>query len=509
MKPIKSNQKLTNQSIIQSIIKFTSLDQETVSSQLIPYLNSLKTKLEIQDYLKSLLGHGLEEDEFIKQVILSKFKSEVIRENQKQHQLDFPTLKSTSDTSTRSNLIEIKHQTQHTLPDSNPIFPNHSIQTSKDEDLSSKFGRHGNVYLKDKGKEPIRSKVNKKPTHEKESLMKDVQFTSNSQISSDMIEPKQPEEKLTVSETTLDPKSRRSTSISDLTIPLSKSILRELVELERIITSLQTDEPDSKLNLKTRSCFCSGEFHGLPLSPLPKICTSCGMIYCKLKLPHFTCPSCLRLDESLIKSNFKQSILSHFELKMEDLILIQLDQFQTLQKRLQVLNSNELKRQKEFPDLGFHSNSNSNSNLKSLNEFHRFNQTSYVNQLTGGKSIEDRIQEGYQTLQQSSKDPHPISNSHTVLRLDSKKSGPTQLIKTTKSIKHQRKSQSEVQEENLRKIKEIEDELNQMKSLDELDDGYRISSGLEALFVIPFGHFRARTVKVIEYIPVSNYQHDV
>lgn len=492
--PSSSNQKLTPQSIINSIMKFTSLDQETVSSQLVPYLNSLKTKLEIEGYLQSLLGPGSEQAEFIKQLILDKFKSEQIALKQKQNQLDFPTLnakpKLNSGISSSSNSVKITTKSKKPSASLNQPIQNHSDQTTN-EDWSSKFGSHGNVYVKDKGNDQSLSKVGvKKPTNEKKVIQPD-QSTSNLQNPLPIPELTKLEEKIQISKDTSDLKLKPLTTLSDLTIPLSEPILQELFQLERIITSLQSG-PDSKSDSKTRACFCSGRVHDLPSSPLPNMCSNCGMIYCKLELPISPCPSCLKLDQVLTKpTNFKESIRSHFELKRQELIELEVERFERLQERSRVLALNEEKVRREFPTL-------------SSSQDH---QSSYVNQLTGGGSIEDRIREGYQKLQNLGESSQ-VSNSRTVLRLDAK-SGKTKVVTTTKTIKNEKKSKTQVQEENSTKIKEIETEFLSVKSLDDLDDGYRLSLGLEPLFGIPYGNLRARAVKVVEYVPVMSYQNDV
>ncbi|EGG11502.1 uncharacterized protein MELLADRAFT_102526 [Melampsora larici-populina 98AG31] len=487
-------------------VEEVGFDQETVSSQLLPYLNSLVSKSEIQEYLKSLLGDGIEQDQFIKQIISSKFKESVPivgsskqkqnqNQNQKQHQnqnqLDFPTLnskpKTNSDLSNSSRFIKVSSKPKKP-------FQNDSKEIGY-QDMSLKFGSCGNVYVKDKGKDLNGLKVVKKPTHEQGT---DTNVghpsTSSSQRTSDLPEPSLKEEKITRLEDSLGSKSGRVMKVSDLTIPLSEPILRELFELERIITSLQTGpdsdskpKPNSK-NPKNQACFCSGRLHGLPSSPLPNRCSYCGMIYCRNKLPFSSCPSCSRLDLVFQdhQSKFKESILSYFESKRQESIQLEINKFERLQENFKRLRLTEENRQREFPDL-------STIGSKALND-HQGIRHSYVDQVSGVGSIEDRIREGYRNLQNST--------SRTVLRLDSK-SGQTKVVKTTKTIKNQTKSKTEVQEENFMKLKEIEEEVLGLKTLDQTDDGFRISLGLEPVFSNLFEQLGTRVVKVVEMMIIG------
>ncbi|KAG0148482.1 hypothetical protein CROQUDRAFT_90195 [Cronartium quercuum f. sp. fusiforme G11] len=497
------------------------LDQDTTATQIIPYLNTLNTKTALEDYLQTLLGPGLEQTAFIRQIVSDRFPNRL-------QPTAFPSLKASNvrPTSTSSSSSSKTGPHQYRNPDHSSRLspaPNRSIRVSPidqppppTQDWSSQFGSSGNVYVKDRGTDQnqrIKKGKNVTGIASGQSISAGPSTFSRPSSTPGPTQPQKHNQEPQDTSSSGPPVSQAnpqhaSIATADILIPLSGKSLEQLYHLERILNSLRL-EPQPVSKSTPHACFCLGRVHELPTSPLPNLCTYCGMIYCRLKLPLAPCPSCLRVDQVWSNANLKAAIVTHFERQKEELIETELRHHRQAELRLQQQAEMAKQAERAFPSLGL-------GGLQKRPGANEVGRTSYVNHLTGGPSIEERIRAGYQNLanagdevkkkQQAEKD----SSSRTVLRLDSK-SGKTKIVTTTTSTKKDGKIQTAVQERNLALMKEIEAGDQSTGLMDEWDDGQRLARGLEPVLAIPFGNVRHRPLNVVampEYIPPSIYQHD-
>lgn len=453
------------------------------------------------DHLRNLLGQGTAQDAFIHRMSSQRFGGERLAKKPAQpaSQTAFPSLSSSARpkpsnfNSGSSGRGRDPGSTHLAAPRPGTLPRTASPAERSKEKLSSQFGSSGNIYVKDRGLEPPSSSRNKK-SHVKsnEHSGQSTPVGTSSRVVTPSPSTSAPEPKGRMPEAGGTPNTNQlarphAPATLDIPIELPETVLRELYHFDRILKSLR----DGRVSTKpASSCFCSGTLHGLPRNPLPPLCLHCGMIYCGLKLPMLPCPSCAKPDDIWSSPSLKESILLHFEGQRDRLVDSEFLQHQRAEQRQQ--HEAELVRQAErsFPSLG-------TSHPKTPAQMHH---QSYVSHLTGGPSMQDRIREGYEKL---------AEDSRTVLRLDSK-SGKAKIVTTMKKV-NPPKADKSAQARNRAIIQALEaDELG-TSWIDDLDDGERLSRGMEVLLSVPVGHVRdeRHTAYVPEYIPVTVYQHDV
>lgn len=474
-------------------MEFTSLDKESTMTQMIPYLKSLKSKAECEDYLKSLIGKGKKQDDFVSRYCDQTFRNHPPVTKNLNDKSAFPSLQSTQRTSSsaaptpspRDNFPIRNRAAKSKQPPKLKTESSGESRQTVDPTVYQNFGNAANVYIKARESQESTDKSWKKK--------KSTPNISGSVTPEFKPEPIQDVGPSKVNDKIPSSDSKSKTSI-DVDIPISElspSSLKELLQLKIILESFESEKSSPK---GAGTCFCEARSHGLPIGRLPKQCHNCGLIYCRLKPALSPCPSCGEVTGLSRDTNLRDNLRSEFIAKRDSLIKLEVEKYQ---RRLSLEEQKEaLAREAEraYPSLP----SKSPSADSKINRPQSSTNSSYSNQLGGGVSIQDQIKLGYARLakqfEENSKDrtsqgrsPNASSESHTshkVLRINPK-NGKTKIITVTKKKPegHDPK-QTQLHELLDRNFMLDDDDVDNPSYGDEADDLVRIASGLRpSLFI--------------------------
>lgn len=424
-------------------------------TQILPYLKSIKTRVDVEEYLHSLIGQGKEQVGFIQRFSEQRFRANpTVVKNQNQKKLDsaFPSLQSTHRTSSSTSLpttsttlgnFPIKNRQAKQPSHINTCEPSAHQPNPRpaiDPKIYTNFGNSANVYMKSRDSEDSVTKLSKK---------KNARSNPSGTATPEPSRPASCTTHLDQSKSMEEPTSQKNPKSDippDIDIPiseLSRSSLQELLQLKLILEGFESE--NSTAVKGTAQCFCESRDHGLPIGRLPKQCAHCGLIYCRLKPALTSCPSCDQSTPLTSNHVLREKIRAEFLAKRNDLIQLEIEKYQ---KRV----SMELKKAQAAQEADRAYPSLPTTSTSSKTHIHHQQQqasnTTYSSQLHPGVSIQNRIQQGYERLaqehsgnnkqgvyQQSIYSPssqrHPNSSSHTVLRLNSS-NGKTKIIKMTK-----------------------------------------------------------------------------
>lgn len=423
-------------------------------TQILPYLKSIKSRADVEEYLHSLVGQGKKQASFIQRFSEQRFRANpTVVKNQNQRKLDsaFPSLQPTHRTSSSTSLpttsttlgnFPIKNrqakqtsQTNTSEPGAHQLNPRPAI----DPKIFTNFGNSANVYMKSRDSEDSVTKLSKK-----KNARSNPSGTATPEPSRPTSCTNNPDQCISMEE----PNSQKNLKLDippDIDIPisqLSRSSLQELLQLKLILEGFESE--NSTLLRGKPQCFCESRDHGLPIGRLPKQCAHCGLIYCRLKPPLTSCPSCDQPTPLTSNHDLREKIRAEFLAKRNELIKLEIEKYQ---KRVSL----ELKKAQAIQEADRAYPSLPTTSTSSKTHIHHQQQqashTAYSNQLHPGPSIQNRIQQGYGRLAQEhsgskkqsvhqhsifspSSQRHPNSSSHTVLRLNSS-NGKTKIIKTT------------------------------------------------------------------------------
>ncbi|KAA1082051.1 hypothetical protein PGTUg99_008275 [Puccinia graminis f. sp. tritici] len=519
----------------EALMEFTGLDQESTMTQILPYLNSINSRAEVEEYLGSLIGQGQKQTSFIQRFSDQRFRTDsAMARNQNKVDAAFPSLQSThkpsssslpTTSSTTLGNFPIKTRggpstkTQSTQPKKQQAAGSHPTNPSAlDPKIYNNFGNSANVYLKSRDSDDSQTKSSKKRNPKSihsGTVTPEPRFESTSH----------PGQIQSTEEPAAQTDSKPDTA-PDIDIPISElspSTLKELLQLKIILDCFESETATPK---GTAKCFCEARSHGLPIGRLPKQCTNCGLIYCKLKAALSSCPSCSEPTPLSTNNDLRTNVCAEFVAQRNGLIKLEIEKYQ---KRisLELKKAQAQEADRAYPSLP---SSSTPSRSHSHNQQPASHANSYSNQLHPGASIQNRIKLGYgrlaeehnlksnnkQSLQQqqqqrlTSSYSHQPNTSHTVLRLNSS-NGKTKIIKTTK--KNPQNNGTPKQQELLTFNQVFDPEfagdqehhdLDNPPYLDTFDDLLRLSSDLQpSLFVdqkLPSPH------QVPEYVPVDVYQ---
>ncbi|CAH7680085.1 hypothetical protein BY996DRAFT_6424879 [Phakopsora pachyrhizi] len=492
---------MDDQKISSTIMGFTGLDKETTLTQILPYLRSLKNRSELEEHLKGLIGTGTEQNRFIANYLQNRFSTTNNSNQNRQSsklidQKSFPSLQSVSRTSSSSSIPSNPSKILLSTSNKNPLV-NHTYErsnsnsTSKSNrdlktsieatvNLSKNFSNSGSLYIKDRAETAQRVESIKKKDYQKQTQGRNDKPSQASEQKTASAKAESNSEKQ---------KATEKDRLEDPIIPISrisKLTLKEISQLNKIINFLESPTADSgslKEEDERNVCFCGCTIHGPPKNPLPPQCESCGLIYCRINQPKYPCPSCGEKSKLVKNSNFFENVLSYFKVQRDDLVRTELEKYDSVLKREREEKELIEAGKGEFPMLpsGKKNQEQSTSSRSSIKE-----DKDYVEKLTGGRSIEARIREGYENLENKGKKIKKTSSTYTVMRIDLK-DGKKKIISTTSTTKttnnknrggeNQERDKSE-KSINLIKFDEDDDleALRDQKRLggfiDRLDDGF-------------------------------------
>ncbi|MBW0524960.1 hypothetical protein O181_064675 [Austropuccinia psidii MF-1] len=478
----------------KALMGFTGLDRETTSTQILPYLRKIENRDRLQEHLKSLLGEGREQAEFIRKYCAGRFRVQqtlsVAPKHKPKDNSAFPSLQSTSKPSTTpTSLFPSKARVK---PKNQPLKlnPDRSLQPALgvDQTIQSNFGSSGNVYIKSRDNEEV---IGKRGKQKNQRL-----YPSESSFITPVSQPSAVSQ---VKSTQPDPSEHYDIPLSQLL----QSSLKELPRLSWILDCLRsspTVQPQG-----TAKCFCAAKIHPLPTSPLPSQCSICGLIYCELKPPLGPCPSCNGLELLSTNLNLQETICNHFISKRDALLRMELEKYQKRLSQEKQAQAVAAKAEKSFPSLPSQAPSTKSRPLPSRDAPSK----SYSTQLGGGASIEERIRIGYERLAQEPRPKAMSSTSHTVLKIEPK-TGKAKIITTTKTAGQAKSKQKDL---GLNEMLKLDQEVRKAW-IDELDDGYRALNGLEPIIAvgrqcrIEKGVNQTNFTPFPEYIPIGVYTTD-
>ncbi|WAQ91320.1 hypothetical protein PtA15_14A203 [Puccinia triticina] len=321
----------------EALMQFTGLDQESTMTQILPYLKSMKTRAEIEEYLGSLIGQGQKQTTFIQRFSDQRFRpNPTVSRNQNNLDSAFPSLQSTHKSSSSSSLPTISATLGPSFPIKNrpggpstkqPKTESGGTRTpTVDPKILNNFGNSANVYMKSRDSDDsvtrLSKKKNAKSNHSgavtPEPRLLEAANTNN-RNTPDQIKSMEEPVAQTDSKADLPP---------DIDIPISElspSTLKELLQLKIILDSFESEEPTPTGSIQ---CFCEARTHGLPIGRLPKQCATCGLIYCKLKPALSACPSCGEQTPLSKNIDLKNAVSKEFLEKRQHLIRLEIDKYQ-------------------------------------------------------------------------------------------------------------------------------------------------------------------------------------
>ncbi|KAM0749391.1 hypothetical protein T439DRAFT_327097 [Meredithblackwellia eburnea MCA 4105] len=286
------------------------LDNETVTSQIQPHLESFSNKRELQDYLDNLLGPGPTQQAWSQYYLNHKFPPPPPSQSSHQNQ--------------QSSSKQIWGKQAQPTASSVTRKPPPAQQVNVSE-LEKQFGTGGKVYIKNRDDEVLFAGTGKKhkggqtasgsvtPTGGSGSLTPTTaqQQQHHQPIPSNLHIPHQPTtlsrsvspsaapstSASTATATTRKGKSASATPASagakdkDSTEHFTSDALKELEEIDGDIKSLSplSNTAEKKFR-KAGPCFCQARLH--PLSTFTPLCPRCSLALCQLHPPLHACPSC-------------------------------------------------------------------------------------------------------------------------------------------------------------------------------------------------------------------------
>ncbi|KAI7940103.1 hypothetical protein MJO28_013755 [Puccinia striiformis f. sp. tritici] len=500
----------------EALMEFTGLDQESTMTQILPYLKSMKTRAEVEDYLGSLIGQGQKQTGFIQRFSEQRFrKASATVQSLRKDDSGFPSLQSTQKSSasnlpTTSNLSNAPIKTRGGPSIKNTGQSSQNNPPPIDPKIYNNFGNSANVYMKSRDAEESAAKSSKKK-NTKSTLSGTVTPEPRLESTSNPDKSKPLEDPVTTANSKPDIPPDIDIPISEL----SSSTLKELLELKVILDGFESKTSTPR---GTAQCFCEARSHGLPIGRLPKQCAKCGLIYCRLKPVLSFCPSCNEPTPFSNNDDLKKNVCAEFLAKRNGLIKLEIEKYQR-KISLELKKAQVQEADRAYPSLP----TTSNTNKAHSHQQQAANNATYSNQLHPGMSIQNRIRLGYerlaeehsgkssdqQSLQQQRSNHLSSNNSHTVLRLNSS-NGKTKIIKTTRK---NLKDSTPQQQEHLTFKQAFDpefygidhDDLNNPPYLDPFDDLSNLSSNLQpSLFVTEKLSSLHNTVP--DYVPVDAHQ---
>ncbi|POW02040.1 hypothetical protein PSHT_12274 [Puccinia striiformis] len=468
----------------EALMEFTGLDQESTMTQILPYLKSMKTRAEVEDYLGSLIGQGQKQTGFIQRFSEQRFrKASATVQSLRKDDSGFPSLQSTQKSSasnlpTTSNLSNAPIKTRGGPSIKNTGQSSQNNPPPIDPKIYNNFGNSANVYMKSRDAEESAAKSSKKK-NTKSTLSGTVTPEPRLESTSNPDKSKPLEDPVTTANSKPDIPPDIDIPISEL----SSSTLKELLELKVILDGFESKTSTPR---GTAQCFCEARSHGLPIGRLPKMC--------KVK-----------------------NVCAEFLAKRNGLIKLEIEKYQR-KISLELKKAQVQEADRAYPSLPTTSNTNKHTHINNKPPtMHVFKPT------TSGDVDQNRIRLGYerlaeehsgkssdqQSLQQQRSNHLSSNNSHTVLRLNSS-NGKTKIIKTTrKNLKDSTPQQQEHLTFNQAFDPEFygidHDDLNNPPYLDPFDDLSNLSSNLQpSLFVTEKLSSLHNTVP--DYVPVDAHQ---
>ncbi|GAA5838156.1 hypothetical protein JCM5353_001515 [Sporobolomyces roseus] len=342
------------------------LDEQTVSEQILPHLESIKSQNEIKNYLQTLLAPGTKSQAFIQHYLSQRFSPAPSAQQSSKGWATppLPSSRSTSQVRSGGGIYE---------------------REKRKEELQAAFeGGQGKVYRK--GQEELSGGwgggssssrgVGTRGMNETRASNSNTIPTSSSSTKQSTSTTKG-KAKQSAPSTVILPSSSSSSSIKGL--ELSEQATQELIEIDRSLKSFKPLSP-SQGGKTGRTCFCQARQH--PLSPYIPLCKSCGLILCTLNPPSLlNCPSCS--NSPLLPPKLFDSYLS--DLTQRRTLLLDRAKIELSHKK----EREELERKAiRFPELGADYRPQPSTGMGGGG--------GYAGHAGGGMGIQERIERAYE-----------------------------------------------------------------------------------------------------------------
>ncbi|CDZ97695.1 Zinc finger, C2HC5-type [Phaffia rhodozyma] len=271
-------------STVSQLSSLTFIDEETVKTQLIPYLESFKSKADLQDHLENLLGKSTPESQaFISSYLFLRFP---------------PSLPTPAPISAPAPVVASKPKPSTKPKKLNPNGP------KPGRDWTNDFGATGTVYIKQA--EESWSTSNRSGSSD----AGDVGSRGSSGRSTPVPLGGTPSIKIVPSKKSSAAKTGSMVSdmlkgtglkVVETSNQSKKPVEKKSAEVERMENLIRDvenygvggDGLGKRALKKGRAggCFCRARVH--PLSSHCPMCPSCSLPLCKLQPPFLPCPSCV------------------------------------------------------------------------------------------------------------------------------------------------------------------------------------------------------------------------
>ncbi|PWN21764.1 hypothetical protein BCV69DRAFT_297976 [Microstroma glucosiphilum] len=261
---------LSDQAAVQQIAGFTGLDNETVSTQILPYVKKLPDAQALRHHLIDLIGPGSAQTTFVKQLVDTQFPPPPPPQPVSHSK---PTQSSGSSSNAKSG------QSSSNAP----------------VDLSKAFGSSGAVYVKDRGQKSYTPRSAARTPQEGLSRANTPLGTKTPPIGGVTTSSAGSSSHFGDKQHAAAPGQAPSSSQQ----PFQLAPSEEMKMLNDEIAELTGDGRESisaqNPKRKSRTCYCQGRVH--PLFKRRPICLSCGLLLCSMNTPtpfspDAGCPSC-------------------------------------------------------------------------------------------------------------------------------------------------------------------------------------------------------------------------
>ncbi|EPQ32006.1 uncharacterized protein PFL1_00204 [Pseudozyma flocculosa PF-1] len=346
------------------------LDKETVTSQVLPFLDSFDDRQALRSHLEGLLGTGdAKSKTFISSFTDSRFPAPAPSPTPapKQAETRPPTSFPGKPAGKGKKSLGARAGIGKPLPPRQ--IDNHDQRM---EELSAAFGGMGTVYMKkreddldmlgykgkgkgtgSKGASPARTPVSEAQTPSKPATPEPPSLSSSMRQA--VKEATAPPKQSPSQSSTTGAQSQGSTLKPPKPIE-SHPPTAEMLAIDAVIQELTSDDgvgSTSRDKIRHKRCFCQGREHSL--APNVPICYSCGLVICSALFPSplsplSGCPSCAA--SPLLSSSARGDLIAKLAAEREELVEQQRIHIEMMREQKKLNKEKRKEEQSMFPQLG-------------------------------------------------------------------------------------------------------------------------------------------------------------